>query len=55
MNDLQRIIHGKSNQTRIINLEVVDDHAELYLLNDDGSVSIKHVSNKYFSIKMAII
>lgn len=44
------IIFGKNNTERIVNIEVVDDVAQLSILNEDLSVSIKEVPNKYWML-----
>ncbi len=43
-----KLIHGKDFTERIVNIEVQDGSAELFIENEDGAVTSKVVENKYW-------
>lgn len=42
------LVYGKNPQEKIVGVEVADDQAELFIQNDDGTVTSKWVSNRYW-------
>ena len=43
-----QLIYGKNNTQRIVAIEVVDPHVELYIQNEDGTITVKQEPNKYW-------
>ena len=43
-----KLLYGKDQTERVVSLEVKDDSIELFIRNEDGSLSIKNIKNKYW-------
>lgn len=48
MTDINRLVYGKSQQQRIVCIEVTDDQAELFIQEEDGTISSKFETNKFW-------
>jgi DNA polymerase, archaea type len=48
MTDINKLIYGKDQTERIVSIEVEDGNAELFIQEQDGSISTQVISNKYW-------
>jgi DNA polymerase I len=48
MTDINKLIYGKDPTERIVSIEVNDGEAELFIQNEDGSITSKFVKNKFW-------
>jgi DNA polymerase, archaea type len=48
MNNYDPLIWGKNSQEKIVSIEINDANAELFIQQDDGSIEVKLVPNKFW-------
>lgn len=48
MDNIQQLLHGKSNLKRVVGLEVGEAEAEVFVQGEDGSISSVFVPNRFF-------
>lgn len=47
---IDKILYGKDATERIVNIQVHDDYANLFIRNQDGTLTVKQVPNRHWAI-----